>query len=72
MIKTQNVDTNLLDKYIEKSGLKVGYLCEQLGVSRQAFDMKRKSVNSFRASEVFVLCSLLNISEDDKHNIFML
>lgn len=72
MVKTQNVDSKLLDEYINNSGYKIGFLVEQLGISRQAFDQKRKSINSFRASEVFVLCNLLNISEEDKHKIFML
>lgn len=72
MVKTQNVDTALLNSYIEKSGLKISYLTEQLGISRQAFDMKRKNVNSFRISEVFVLCNLLGITDEDKEKIFLI
>jgi hypothetical protein len=71
LIKTQNVNAKLLDDYIEKSGLRISYLTEQLGISRQAFDMKRKSINAFRASEVFVLCNLLHITEEDKKQIFL-
>lgn len=72
MVKTQNVDTALLNSYIEKSGLKISYLTEKLGISRQAFDMKRKNVNSFRISEVFVLCNLLGITDEDKEKIFLI
>ena len=71
LIKTQNVDAQLLNEYINKSGLKINYILEQLVISYQAFDMKRKSRNSFRASEVYVLCDLLNITDDDKKRIFL-
>ena len=71
IVKTQNVDAKLLEDYIEKSGYKIGYITEQLGLSRQAFDMKMKNKNKFRASEVYVLCDLLKISQEDKLKIFM-
>ena len=61
MVKTQNIDTELLEVYIKNSGLKTTYICEQLGISRQAFDRKRKGVVAFRQSEVYVLCDLLRI-----------
>lgn len=71
IVKTQNVDATLLEDYIEKSGYKIGYIVEQLGLSRQAFDKKMKNKNKFRASEVYVLCDLLKISPEDKLKIFM-
>lgn len=71
MVKTQNIDSELLNDYIQKSGIKIGYIIEQLGISRQAFDMKRKNINSFRASEVYVLCDLLRITAEDRERIFM-
>lgn len=64
MIKTQNIDVEMLEDYIEKSGLRIGFICQQLGISRQMFDRKRKGKNSFRQSEVYVLCDLLKISDD--------
>lgn len=72
MVKTQHVDTGLLNQYIENSGLKIGYIVETLGISRQAFDRKRNGTVSFKASEVYVLCDLLRISKDDKLAIFLL
>ena len=71
MVKAQNVDVELLNEYIDKSGLKLGYIIDKLGISRQAFDKKMKNVNRFRASEVYVLCDLLKISENDKPKIFL-
>jgi len=70
MVKTQNVDTALLDEYIEKSGRKLGYIIEKLGISRQAFDRKRRSVTPFRVAEVYVLCDVLDIPPEDKEKIF--
>ena len=71
MVKTQNIDTALLDEYIEKSGLKVSFISEQLGISRQAFDKKRKGAVAFRQSEVYVICDLLRITDaDTKAKIF--
>lgn len=70
MAKAQYVDGVLLDNYIENSGLKIGFIVEKLGISRQSFDKKRKGDTPFRASEVYVLCDLLNIGESDKPKIF--
>ncbi len=68
MVKTQNVDTALLDQAIANSGLKTNFIVEKLGISRQAFDRKRRGKNSFRLSEVYVLCDLLKITDDAKKN----
>ena len=63
MEKTQNIDTELLEKAIEDSGLRPGYISDTLGISRQAFDRKRKGKVAFRKSEVYVLCDLLRITD---------
>ena len=71
MVKAQDVDTELLKEYISKSGLRIGYIVDVLGMSRQAFDKKCKGKTKFRAPEVYVLCDLLKIPEDVKHKIFL-
>lgn len=70
MVKTQDVDTDLLNEYIKKSGLRMDFIVQTLGISRQAFDRKRKGITSFRAPEVYVLCDLLKIPDDIKPKIF--
>ena len=70
MVKSQNVDTALLDDAIVKSGLRISYIIEQLGITRQAFDQKRKGRFAFRQSEVYVLCDLLKIDTAMKNAIF--
>lgn len=70
MVKTQYVDSDLLNEKISDSPLKIKELCETLGISRQAFDKKRLGITKFRQSEVFVMCSLLHINADEKSKIF--
>jgi len=70
MVKTQNIDTALLDEAIEKSGLRIAHIVEKLGISRQAFDRKRKGKYAFRQSEVYVLCDLLNLDDEKRSLIF--
>lgn len=70
MIKALYVDAELLDKKMSESGLKTGFICEQLGISRQGFAKKVKGITPFRASEVYVLCSLLLINSDERLKIF--
>ena len=70
MVKTQHVDTGLLGEYIDKSGLKLGHIIDKLGISRASWHKKFNGSVSFRGSEVYVLCDLLNISDEDQSKIF--
>jgi len=63
-------NTQLLDERIEQSGLKVGFITEKLGLSRNGFDKKKKGKTPFRAAEIYVLCDLLKLSDEDKQDIF--
>lgn len=63
-------DTQLLDDRIKSSGLKIGFIVGKLGISRQAFDRKKKNEIPFRAAEIYVLCDLLNIADEDKPKFF--
>lgn len=70
MVKTLNIDTELLDEAIERSGLKPGYIAEKLGISRQAYNNKRRGLNAFRQSEVYVMSDLLRLSDEQSNKIF--
>lgn len=70
MVKTANINTALLDESITRSGLRIQFIVDKLGISRQAFDKKRKGENAFRQSEVYVLCDLLKLSEEQGRDIF--
>ena len=70
MVKTQNVDTELLNQAIEKSGLKTTFITEKLGISKQAYHKKRLGKSAFRQSEVYVMCDLLKLDDEQKKQIF--
>lgn len=66
------VNSDLLDKKIEESGLKVSFIIEKLGLSHNGFYKKKNGITPFRASEVYVLCDLLKITDEgEKKLIFM-
>lgn len=70
MVKTQNVDVDLLQKAIDASGLKTKFLSDSLGISPQAFNSKRRGQTAFRKSEVFVMQTLLHLSDKESNQIF--
>jgi plasmid maintenance system antidote protein VapI len=63
-------NTILLEQYIEKSGYKRSYLAKALGITAYALSMKINSKNEFKASEIDILCKLLNIGIKDRMRIF--
>lgn len=60
----------LLEDYIEKSGYKKSYIAKALGITRSGLFLKCTNKNEFKASEIEVLCELLNIDIDDRIRIF--
>lgn len=56
------VNTELLNLKIKESGLKKSQLCKAIGITYQAFRLKRNNVFAFTSQEVSTLCELLNIS----------
>lgn len=70
MVKTRNVDTEMLKEAIERSGLKTSYIVDTLGMSRQAFFKKQSGEIAFRQSEVYVLCDLLKLNPTESVKIF--
>ena len=55
------VYTELLDSKIKESGLKKSELCKAMGITYQAFRLKRNNVSAFTSEEVNTLCELLKI-----------
>ena len=64
------VNTQLLDDKISRSGLKTGFICEKIGISRQAFYKKKNNINCFREAERFVIKTILNLSDEEVSEIF--
>lgn len=63
-------NTALLEEYIEKSGYKKSFLAKALGITAYALSMKINGKNEFKASEIDILCKLLNIGVRDRMRIF--
>lgn len=63
-------NTELLMKYIERSGLKLGFIADEMHLSRFGLSKKINNINEFKASEIEKLCSILNISLKDRSRVF--
>ena len=63
-------NTSLLEDYIEKSGYKKSYIAKALGITRSGLFLKCTNKNEFKASEIEILCELLNIGIADRIEIF--
>lgn len=63
--------TEELRKLLGGSGLKLGYVAEKLGITRQALAMKIENQTEFKPSEILQLCEMLGISNlEDRERIF--
>lgn len=66
-------DTALLKQVIHDSGLKLDYIANSIGISRQSLSKKINNVTSFNQYEIFKLCEILNITNAKmKEKIFLL
>jgi hypothetical protein len=65
-------DIKLLKNAIKKSGYRLRYIAEQLGISYQGLCNKINGIYDFKADEILVLCNLLHISMQEKEVIFLL
>jgi len=64
-------NSQLLREKIEKSGFKLKYVAENLGLSTYGLQLKIENKQEFKTSEVSALCLLLNIkSLEEKEEIF--
>lgn len=64
-------NTNMLKDHIDKSGYKVGFIAEQIGVSRQLLWKKINNITPFNQYEIDILCKLLKITSlKTKESIF--
>lgn len=65
------INTELLKKRIDDKGLKLGYVAEQLGLSRYGLFLKLNGTNEFTISEAAKMCKILGIkASDEKEHIF--
>lgn len=66
------VNTVKLDARIRECGYTMTFVAAQLGISRQAFRLKRSGKRQFTGYEIKVLADLLHIdSIEDMHDFFL-
>ena len=63
-------DCKALNERIKTSGLKKGHIAKSIGVSRQSLNTKLQGEREFKLDEVTLICKLLNISTEERENIF--
>lgn len=65
------MDKALLKAKVSESGLKKGFIAEQLGISRTGYGLKENGRNEFTASEIQTMRKLLNLSDREVRVIFL-
>lgn len=65
-------NTNLLERKIRDSGLRIMYICERLGISYPGFQKKLRNTggSEFKPSEITVLVELLHLTPEEVNQIF--
>lgn len=64
-------DSARIRKIIADKGLKLKYIAQKLGISPYALKMKLNNESEFKASEVSLLCDILDIHNlEEKEHIF--
>lgn len=64
-------DSRLLYEKIDKSGYKLRFIAEKIGVTYQCFLNKINNRSEFRASEIQMLYELLSMTEEERVAIFL-
>lgn len=65
-------NTELLDKMIEESGLKISYLADKCELSRTSFYKKKSGKVEWTAPEIAVLRSELHLTLTQTKDIFLI
>ena len=63
-------DIDMLSMVISKSGLKIGYIAERLGLTREGLYRKLRGQTEFKVSELAILQRVLRLSDADIKAIF--
>lgn len=64
------VKTELLRESISKSGLKLQFLADEIGITRQSLSSKIDGVYDFRLKEMAKLAKLIGLTTAERNNIF--
>lgn len=64
------IDLGALKKEIQRANMTYSNMAEKLGITRSAFSKKMSSVNDFKASQVWEIRKILNLSAEEMDSIF--
>lgn len=65
------VDLTALKKEIQRANMTYMNMAEKLGITRSAFSKKMSGVNDFKASQVWEIKRILNLSGEKAEEIFL-
>lgn len=63
-------DTKLLREAIDKSGMSITFISNEIGISREALYKKISNITEFKASEITKLSKILNLPNRARDVIF--
>lgn len=63
-------NSELLKKKISESGISVSFIAKKMGLSREGLYKKINNLTEFKASEIFAIMGILNLSSKDRDDIF--
>nr|DAR62025.1 MAG TPA: Protein of unknown function (DUF739) [Caudoviricetes sp.] len=64
------VNSNMLKKKIDDSGMKIKYVAVQIGLTPAGFYKKINNESEFKVSEVVALTRVLGLSSNERDEIF--
>lgn len=67
---TEMIDSGKLSKKITESGVKKKFIAGKLGLSSYGLSKKINNENEFKVSEVEKICNILNLTADEREDIF--
>lgn len=60
----------LFDEAIKRSGYRILFICQQIGISYETFAKKRSGVVQWKLVEIQKLCTILSLNNDERDSIF--
>lgn len=69
--ESMGVDFTALKKEIQRANMTYSNMAEKLGITRSAFSKKMSGVNDFKASQVWKIKKILNLSGEKAEEIFL-
>ncbi len=63
-------NTELLNKAIEESGMKINFIAEKIGLSYFGLSKKINNITEFKASEIAKISDILKLPKEKRDEIF--